>query len=48
MVWMQGENDAFADMSASWHKENLTKMVKIKKENKSRKMYDYQHCKLHA
>ncbi len=28
MVWMQGENDAFADMSASWHKENLTKMVK--------------------
>ncbi len=28
MVWMQGENDAFADMSASWHKENLIKMVK--------------------
>lgn len=28
MVWMQGENDAFADMSASWHKKNLTGMVK--------------------
>lgn len=28
MVWMQGENDAFADMSASRHKKNLTGMVK--------------------
>ncbi len=28
MVWMQGENDAFADMSASMHKKNLTNMVK--------------------
>ena len=38
MVWMQGENDAFADMSASWHKENLTKMVKkIKKKTKVEK-----------
>lgn len=33
MVWMQGENDAFADMSSSWHKKNLTNMVKkIKKK----------------
>lgn len=28
MVWMQGENDAFADMTASWHKKNLKSMVK--------------------
>lgn len=28
MVWMQGENDAFADMDAAWHKKNLTNMVK--------------------
>ncbi len=28
MVWMQGENDAFADMTASMHKKNLTDMVK--------------------
>lgn len=28
MVWMQGENDAFADMTASMHKKNLTTMVK--------------------
>ena len=27
MIWMQGENDAFADMSASWHKKNLTGLV---------------------
>ena len=27
MVWMQGENDAFADMKASMHKKNLTNMV---------------------
>lgn len=33
MVWMQGENDAFADMKASTHKKNLTKMYsKIKKK----------------
>ncbi len=33
MVWMQGENDAFANMKASTHKNNLTKMYnKIKKK----------------
>lgn len=33
MVWMQGENDAFADMSAEMHTENLTDMVsKIQKK----------------
>lgn len=33
MVWMQGENDAFADMSEKLHKKNLTNMVKkIKRE----------------
>nr|MBQ8253072.1 Ig-like domain-containing protein [Lachnospiraceae bacterium] len=33
LVWMQGENDAFADMSASMHKENLQSMYKkIKKK----------------
>ncbi|MBE5882209.1 MAG: hypothetical protein E7289_07895 [Lachnospiraceae bacterium] len=28
MVWMQGENDAFADMSAKMHKNNLKSIVK--------------------
>lgn len=28
MVWMQGENDAFANMTASMHKKNLTSIVK--------------------
>ncbi len=28
MVWMQGENDAFADMTASMHKNNLKALVK--------------------
>ena len=28
MVWMQGENDAFADMKASKHTKNLTGMLK--------------------
>ena len=34
LVWMQGENDAFADMSAQMHQENLISMYsKIKKKN---------------
>ncbi len=38
MVWMQGENDAFAGMSASAHKKNLTSMVKkIKKKTPLKK-----------
>lgn len=35
MVWMQGENDAFADMSAKMHQNNLKSMVKsVKKKTR--------------